>query len=248
VHHRAVEITQPEQYIQRAELGEHGVWYRVLVGPFPDANAAVIACMQLKSPETDCLVRSVAWPGAGAERTAAARISSDPATTAALPPRSPVHGRPVTRLAVSPTAAAPQRPVTRLSVASSLFSAAPVAPGATEVARTLVAGGGGPPPRINHTHTPVRVANGTGRSQKAERVATYLRTRSIVIAGLSNAEHYRHRVTRVRYRPGYITAAEELVQQLGVAAELEEAAQLREPLHVTLGADLLAFDKSLIKS
>src|SRR5689334_7274217 len=34
--------------VQRADLGAQGIWYAVLVGPFPDRSAADGACVRLK--------------------------------------------------------------------------------------------------------------------------------------------------------------------------------------------------------
>lgn len=42
--------------IQRADLGERGVWYRVRIGPFADEGSAVTACDRLKADGGSCFV------------------------------------------------------------------------------------------------------------------------------------------------------------------------------------------------
>jgi cell division septation protein DedD len=42
--------------IQRADLGERGIWYRVRVGPFADEGTAVTACDRLKADGGNCFV------------------------------------------------------------------------------------------------------------------------------------------------------------------------------------------------
>jgi cell division septation protein DedD len=42
--------------IQRADLGERGIWYRVRVGPFADESSAVTACDRLKADGGNCFV------------------------------------------------------------------------------------------------------------------------------------------------------------------------------------------------
>ncbi|WP_022727107.1 SPOR domain-containing protein [Fodinicurvata sediminis] len=44
--------------IERAELGEQGVYYRIQAGPFSDEQAAETLCEDLKSRDQACLVRS----------------------------------------------------------------------------------------------------------------------------------------------------------------------------------------------
>ncbi len=42
--------------IQRADLGESGIWYRVRVGPYPDDAAASVACESLVADGGSCFV------------------------------------------------------------------------------------------------------------------------------------------------------------------------------------------------
>lgn len=43
--------------IQKVDLGERGVWYRVRVGPMSQQTAAASFCQQLKAAGADCLIR-----------------------------------------------------------------------------------------------------------------------------------------------------------------------------------------------
>lgn len=43
--------------IQKVDLGERGVWYRVRVGPMTQQTAAASFCQQLKAAGADCLIR-----------------------------------------------------------------------------------------------------------------------------------------------------------------------------------------------
>ena len=43
--------------VHRADLGAKGVYYRVLVGPFANANEAVELCGKLKSAGGNCLIQ-----------------------------------------------------------------------------------------------------------------------------------------------------------------------------------------------
>ncbi len=42
--------------VQRADLGNRGVWYRLRVGPFPSRAAAAQRCRQMKAQNMECLV------------------------------------------------------------------------------------------------------------------------------------------------------------------------------------------------
>ena len=48
---------QPD--VQRADLGDRGIYYRLRVGPFSNKQDAVSFCNQLKANGQDCLVKSV---------------------------------------------------------------------------------------------------------------------------------------------------------------------------------------------
>ena len=48
---------QPD--VQRADLGDRGIYYRLRVGPFSNRTDAISFCDQLKSAGQDCLVKSV---------------------------------------------------------------------------------------------------------------------------------------------------------------------------------------------
>lgn len=44
-------------HIQRADLGERGIFYRLRTGPFPNRATAQDMCWQLRPVHQDCLVR-----------------------------------------------------------------------------------------------------------------------------------------------------------------------------------------------
>ena len=50
------EVSGLTRDIQRADLGERGVWYRVRLGPFADEGAATTACDRLKANGGNCFV------------------------------------------------------------------------------------------------------------------------------------------------------------------------------------------------
>ncbi len=43
--------------VQRADLGDRGIYYRVAVGPMADSSTAASVCGRLKSAGLDCFVR-----------------------------------------------------------------------------------------------------------------------------------------------------------------------------------------------
>lgn len=43
--------------LQRADLGDRGVYFRMQAGPFPSHSTAVDMCHQIKAADMDCLVR-----------------------------------------------------------------------------------------------------------------------------------------------------------------------------------------------
>ncbi len=42
--------------VQRADLGDRGIFYRIRTGPFPNRSTAQDMCAQIKAAELDCLV------------------------------------------------------------------------------------------------------------------------------------------------------------------------------------------------
>jgi cell division protein FtsN len=44
--------------VRRAELGERGVFYRAMVGPFASRDQATQLCSSLKAAGADCIVQS----------------------------------------------------------------------------------------------------------------------------------------------------------------------------------------------
>ncbi len=42
--------------VQRADLGDRGIFYRIRTGPFPNRATAQDMCAQIKATELDCLV------------------------------------------------------------------------------------------------------------------------------------------------------------------------------------------------
>ena len=43
--------------LQRADLGERGIFFRMQTGPFPNRATAQDMCLQLKAAELDCIVK-----------------------------------------------------------------------------------------------------------------------------------------------------------------------------------------------
>jgi cell division protein FtsN len=54
---RYAEIAAPlAQDVQRADLGQRGIWYRLRAGPFADRASAIAACERLKTRGGNCFV------------------------------------------------------------------------------------------------------------------------------------------------------------------------------------------------
>ena len=43
--------------LQRADLGERGIFFRMQTGPFPNRATAQDMCLQLKAAKLDCIVK-----------------------------------------------------------------------------------------------------------------------------------------------------------------------------------------------
>jgi len=92
----------------------------------------------------------------------------------------------------------------------------------------------------------VEVANGTGQSRMAARMGRWLATRGLEGLVLTNDASFGHGASILFYRPGMRAAAERLAATLPVAVALEPSPGLYADLRLLLGADLLAFDRTLL--
>jgi hypothetical protein len=93
----------------------------------------------------------------------------------------------------------------------------------------------------------LEIANGTGRTRMAARFGDWLRSEGLPGGRLRNAAHFSHERTVVSYRdPANKAAARRLAALLPSATTVQMDAQQGSDLRVVLGADLLAFDSSLM--
>jgi tetratricopeptide (TPR) repeat protein len=91
----------------------------------------------------------------------------------------------------------------------------------------------------------LRIVNGVGTRHMARRMALYLRTEGHSVNALANAKPYRQEKSVIRYRAGFRDAALALAQRLPSGVELIEDHIARADIQLTLGKDLLGFDRSL---
>jgi Flp pilus assembly protein TadD len=93
-----------------------------------------------------------------------------------------------------------------------------------------------------------RVVNGTGRPEMAKRFSTFFDSKGLRVTSMKNAGDYDHDVSVISYAPGYEEEAEKMAAVLPVDVELVEDEGLNAKVELTIGADLLAFDASLLKN
>jgi len=91
----------------------------------------------------------------------------------------------------------------------------------------------------------IRIVNGTGRTHMARRFATHLRSQGVPVKRLANAAKYDRKVTVIAYAPGSEQIAEQIAAGLPVKVELREAKRKTASIEITLGTDLLEFDRSI---
>ena len=91
----------------------------------------------------------------------------------------------------------------------------------------------------------LHIVNGVGVTRMARRMAQYLREKGETVNGLANARSYTERQSIIRYRSGSRDMALALARKLPPGIRLIEASLARSDIELTLGRDLLAFDRSL---
>ena len=91
------------------------------------------------------------------------------------------------------------------------------------------------------------VANGTGRRMMAARTARYLKENGHRVTSLVNAGDFKRRVSRIFYKPGQEGAARAFSKSLLSIPRLVRRKDQIVTLYIELGADLLDFDRQLIR-
>lgn len=97
-------------------------------------------------------------------------------------------------------------------------------------------------------HPTYSVLNGTGRGGMAKRVSNYIERNGEDAPRLGNARRYNYSTSFIEYIPGYETVAEKLSKMFDIPVKMKAVGELKANVQLTLGADLLSFDESLIKS
>jgi hypothetical protein len=108
--------------VRRADLGTRGIWYRVLLGPFPDRSAADRLCSQLKTEGGSCFAAS-----GDSDATAATGAAGLPPWIVAQPGGRPTSVAAQTKAPAPPPAnlrpsAVPTSPATKGPAAQAEFA------------------------------------------------------------------------------------------------------------------------------
>lgn len=90
-----------------------------------------------------------------------------------------------------------------------------------------------------------RIRNGTGRYRMALRFSKFLGLRGIDITQRANANHYEYKTSLIEYKPGFEEAAKAFAKHFTVPVELKPSQKHPADVTLTLGADMIEFDKSL---
>jgi len=94
----------------------------------------------------------------------------------------------------------------------------------------------------------IETSNGTGRRRMAARLRDYLNAKGLPVAGLSNADHFRHATSTITYRPDYRGLAESVAKHLPIAVTLRMVNEQATAVRIELGGDLLDFDRQLLQT
>lgn len=91
----------------------------------------------------------------------------------------------------------------------------------------------------------IEISNGNGVNRMARRVGNYLKERGLSVVRLTNANHFKHRETKIFYREGYDEAAEHVGEQLPVfqGTEVRQLDRQNVKVKVLIGKDLVPYNK-----
>jgi tetratricopeptide (TPR) repeat protein len=98
---------------------------------------------------------------------------------------------------------------------------------------------------ITIKETGIEISNGNGVNRMARRVGNYLKERGLSVVRLTNANHFRHRETKIFYREGYDEAAEYVREQLPLfkGTEAKQLDRANVKVKVLIGKDLVPYNK-----
>jgi tetratricopeptide (TPR) repeat protein len=93
--------------------------------------------------------------------------------------------------------------------------------------------------------TGIEISNGNGVNRMARRVGNYLKERGLSVVRLTNANHFRHRETKIFYREGYDEAAEHIGEQMPLfpGTEVKKLDRAYVKVKVLIGKDLVPYNK-----
>jgi tetratricopeptide (TPR) repeat protein len=114
--------------------------------------------------------------------------------------------------------------------------------------KTLLSSQQGEKRRLNSIsikETGIEISNGNGVNRMARRVGNYLQERGLSIVRLTNANHFKHRETKIFYRQGYDEAAGDLEEQLPLfqGTEVKQLDRANVKVKVLIGKDLVPHNK-----
>jgi tetratricopeptide (TPR) repeat protein len=101
------------------------------------------------------------------------------------------------------------------------------------------------PNSISKQETGIEISNGNGVNRMARRVGNYLQERGLSIVRLTNANHFKHRETKIFYREGYDEVAGDLEEQLPMfqGTEVKQLDRANVKVKVLIGKDLVPYNK-----
>jgi tetratricopeptide (TPR) repeat protein len=102
------------------------------------------------------------------------------------------------------------------------------------------------PPIVKSAAPKVEISNGAGRNKLAARMRSYLASKGLPAAYLTNAASFKNRSTAIFYKAGHRPAAERFAKQLPIAVELQEVTEGYADIRIRLGTDILEFDNRIL--
>ena len=101
-------------------------------------------------------------------------------------------------------------------------------------------------PAVHQASLIVEVSNGAGRNKLAARVRAYFERKGLPVSFLTNAENFGFQHTKIFYKRGERSAAENFARQLPIPVQLIEVSGYFADIRVLLGADILNFDRNTL--
>jgi len=98
---------------------------------------------------------------------------------------------------------------------------------------------------VSMKETGIEISNGNGVNRMARRVGNYLKERGLSVVRLTNANHFRHRETKIYYREGYDEAADYIGEQMPLSqgTEVKKLDRANVKVKVLIGKDLVPYNK-----